>query len=264
MNRIQTCLINLILCGVVLGNHANTDDIISTKSNGDWSSCFYGDEKPQCSWQNGIWCDTSTNRTLESKIDACCFTINSKIDSLICAQKRTNLIFTAPDMNKTGQNPDTSFNNVYNGMNFSLQAWKMFQGSNPQQEISLLFGLPSTCDTSKPFEVTFYLFVQKNSGSSGDTGNIRISIDSKNTLQNLGPDFLMTVSTGDFAITEPLDIKNLQTLIVKKEFYAPALNPEGLLVLVFDRILPTNSEQDYSKDFFLESVVFSFYENECL
>ena len=306
MNRKQLSLIFMTLVGAVLNTNVSARN--SGVSNRDWSSCF-DDEKPHCNWHNGIYCDASTDMsrldacycTLNSKLDAlcsddfcedelcsdtdmCCCGIeskledlysqieNGKVDSLVCEQKRANLVFTAPDMNKTGQNPDTSFNNVYNGMNFSLQAWKMLPGSNSQQEISLLFGLPNNYDVTKPFEVTLYLFVQKNSGSSGDTGNIRIRIDSKNSLQDLGPDFLMTVTTGDFAITEPLGVQNVQTLIVKKECMAPLLLPGGLLVLVFDRILPTVCTdikcpvctQDYNKNIFLESVIFSFYEHECL
>ena len=169
-----------------------------------------------------------------------------------------NLVFTAPDMNKDGQNPDTSFSGVYTSSNFNLQAWRMKPSKEGQQEISLMFGMPDDYENSCPIELIFYLVAEKNSGSNGDKANIRIQFDHKGTIQEIGPDFSSTYSTGNFTVIEPSTNKNLENIIVSKKLLNLGLSPKDWVLFVFDRISPIDNAEEYSKNIYLTGVVIKY------
>ncbi len=196
------------------------------------------------------------------------FTSNKKRTSDCCAEQwykeiccsgnlqPTTLVFTAPDMNKNGQNPDTSFNNVYTDKNFSIQAWKMLASNKAQQEISLLFGIPDNYDITKSSTITLYLLAQGREDTA--TANIEIALDDKSNNQILGPSFITTVSTGNFTVAEPTDAKDIKVLVVNAAIPPQTLSDKNLIVLVFSRIAPTDGQQEYEKDIYLESVTITY------
>lgn len=178
--------------------------------------------------------------------------LNFLNDCSFCEDR--NLVFTAPDMNKDGQNPDTSFSGVYAGSNFRIQAWRMKPSSEGQQEISLMFGVPSDFNELCPFEITFYLFAQKNSGSQGDTANIRIQSDHKGAYQEIGPNYSSVNSTGNFTIIEASTNFTLESIIITTTLTATGINPQDWILFVFDRIAPAGDAQEYSKNIYLAGV----------
>lgn len=174
-----------------------------------------------------------------------------------CDDKQSaSLVFTAPDMNKNGQNPDTSFNNVYTDKNFSIQAWSMLASHKAQQEISLLFGIPDDYDVTKSSTITLYLLVQGKENTA--TANIEISLDSKSNDHILGPNFVTTISTGNFIVTEPTDNKDVRVLVVQATIPPQTLSTQSLIVFVFSRIAPTGQQQEYKKDIYLESITITY------
>lgn len=168
----------------------------------------------------------------------------------------TTLVFTAPDMNKNGQNPDTSFNNIYTDKNFSIQAWKMLASNKAQQEISLLFGITDNYDVTKSSTITLYLLVPGKEDTA--TANIEIALDDKSNNHILGPNFITTISTGNFAVTEPTDDKDVRVLVVQATIPPQTLSTQSLIVFVFSRIAPTDGQQEYEKDIYLESVTITY------
>jgi len=171
------------------------------------------------------------------------------------------LVFTAPDMSKSGQNPDTSFNNVYSSGNCKLQVWKLKPSKSGDDGISLMFGLPDDYKAGGLMEFTFYLLAQKHEGSSGDTANIKIYYDFKGNYQEIGSDFISTVNTGNFQVIEPSGSTQLENIIVKVSLPITGLSPENWIFLVFERVLPENSFIEYSKDIYLSSVVIRYEKN---
>ena len=168
------------------------------------------------------------------------------------------LVFTAPDMNKDGQNPDTSFSGLYTDSNFKIQAWRMKPSQEGQQEISLMFGMPDNYEPTCPLTITFYLVAEKNSGSQGDCANIRILGDHKGTLQEIGPDFASLQSTGNFTIIEPSTNKNLENIILTTTLTSTGILPNEWVLFVFDRISPTDDGEEYSKNIYLTGVVIKY------
>lgn len=174
----------------------------------------------------------------------------------VCAQKY--LVFTAPDLNKDGQNPDTSFSGVYDNTNLRIQAWRMKPSKEGQQEISLIFGMPNDFNKECPINITFYLLVEKNEGSDGNAANIRMQLDHKGTLQEVGPLFPGVFATDDFTILEPSDNKRLETIIVTKTLTNTGINPQDWVLFVFDRIATIGQATEYDKNIYLSGVVISY------
>lgn len=179
------------------------------------------------------------------------------VKELCCfeSEQQTSLVFTAPDMNKNGENPDTSFNNVYPN-NMTIQAWKMLASNKAQQEISLLFGIPNNYDVTQSSTITLYLLIQGKEETA--TANIEIALDTKTNNQLLGPNFAATLSTGNFVVTEPTDAKDVAVLVVQATIPPLTLSPKSLLTLIFSRIAPTNNQVEYEKNIYLESVVITY------
>lgn len=168
------------------------------------------------------------------------------------------LVFTAPDMMKEGSNPDSSFTNVYTSSSFKVHAWSMKQSTEGQQEISLMFGLPNDYVAGGSIEIILYLLAQKQPGSSGGDANIRMNIDSKGNIQELGGSFLLTTSTGNFAVTEPVTSTDLESIIITTTITpTTGILPGNLMLFVFDRIAPTEATE-YNKDIYLYSTVIRY------
>lgn len=169
------------------------------------------------------------------------------------------LVFTAPDMMKEGSNPDSSFTNVYTSSNFKIHAWSMKKSSEGQQEIGLMFGLPDDYVAGGAIEITLYLLVQKQPGSSGDKANIRMNIDSKGNVQEFGGSFLLTTSTGDFTVTEPVTSTDLESIIITTTITpTTGIAPGNMMLFVFDRIALTTEGTEYTKDVYVYSTIIRY------
>lgn len=168
------------------------------------------------------------------------------------------LVFTAPDMNKNGQNPDTSFSGVYDNSNVNIQAWRMKPSWEGQQEISLMFGVPGDYDPTCSLEIIFYLLAEKNAGSQGDSAHIRIQTDHKETMQEIGPNFASLDSTDSFTVIEPSNNKSLETIIVNAILPSPGIAPQDWALFVFDRIPPDDGLEEYSKNIYLAGIIIKY------
>lgn len=176
-----------------------------------------------------------------------------------CGFSDTNsLVFTAFDMDKNGQNPDTSFNNLYSSSNFNIRAWSMKPSNEGQQVITLMFGLPTDIDVSSPLSMTFYFFIEKKGGARGDVANIRIQADTKGNLQELSGTFASTLSTDNFQITEPSTNKTVENMILTVPVTVTAIQPGNWMLFAFDRIAPTGTAEEYSKDIYLTGIVLQY------
>ena len=170
------------------------------------------------------------------------------------------LVFTAANMYKAGQAPDTAFK-IYSRTNFKIQAWKLKSSKTEQQEISLIFGLPSDYDSSKNIQISFYLVVQKNIAAkknilnANNAANIRIRMDSKSNYQEIGTNFLASDSTGNFIVTEPKNSTDLEGIIVTATLPKMEIVAGNLMLFVFDRIAPILEANEYGNDIYLTSVV---------
>jgi hypothetical protein len=157
-------------------------------------------------------------------------------------------------MNKDGQNPDTSFSGVYTSSNVKIQAWRMKSSDQGEQDISLMFGMPNDFNIDCPLTITFYLLAEKNEGSRGDTANIRIQLDHKGTLEEIGPNFSTVYTTGNFTIVEPSTNKTLENIIVSKQLLNSGINPGDWVLLVFDRVAVTGQAVEYDKNIYLSAI----------
>lgn len=173
------------------------------------------------------------------------------------------LVFTAPDMNKDGQNPDTSFSGVYDNSNFNIQAWRMKPSGEGQQEISLMFGMPGNYESTCSLEITFYLLVEKNAGSQGNSAAIRIQSDHKETNQEIGPNFSSLDTTESFVIVEPSNNKSLEFISVSTVLNSTGIAPKDWVLFVFDRVAPADGMEEYNKNIYLAGVVIKYGARLC-
>ena len=173
--------------------------------------------------------------------------------------KNVNLVFTANDMDKIGQNTDTQFNKVYPDSHFSLHAWKMQDSKTSNQETYLLFGLPTDYQVGTPILLTLYLFTQKHENYVGDFAKIRIRSDSKGNYAEIGAGFIATDYTPTFSVVEPIDSSHLESLIISATITTAQFLPGNMTLFVFDRVAPCGTE--YGKDLYLHSAVVSYQKN---
>lgn len=174
------------------------------------------------------------------------------------AQTKEYLVFTAFDMNKVGNNPDTSFNKVYPDSHFQINTWKLQESKVSNQEVYVLFGMPHNYKPAGCLLLTLYLFAQNNNQEKGLSAKIRVRSDSKGNYDEIGSAFLATDFTQNFSVVEPLDPKLLESIIVTTTITATDFLPDQMTLFVFDRVAPTGTAIEYEKDLYLYSAVLSY------
>lgn len=173
------------------------------------------------------------------------------------AQANDYLVFTAFDMNKVGNNPDTSFNKIYPDSHFQLNVWKLQESKVSNQEVYLLFGMPHNYKPAGTMVLTLYLFAQNNKQDPDLTAKIRVRSDSKGNYTQIGSSFLATDFTQNFSVVEPVDPKLLESIIVTTTLTTTDFAPDQMMLFVFDRVAPTEGIE-YGKDIYLYSVVIDY------
>ncbi len=186
----------------------------------------------------------------------------------LSASSNGELVFTPFDMTSAYGTQPTEFDRLYlTWPSIVIRGWAMRHSSNTQYPIGLYFEIPKDYDHTGYAEIDLQILVAQTSSEPIRNKNITIRVrsDFKNNAQDLGCNFIGSISKTFKPIDEPSRVESGQKLRnyrVTIPLDSSQIDPQDLAILAFDRVACDSSQgmndQEYEPDVYLAGVTLRY------
>ena len=143
----------------------------------------------------------------------------------------------------------------------SINAWAMLPSGVTQSPINMQFPVPRKLDKNKPLALELYFLISNQGGGTG-LANVMVNAEylqdnSSFDISDVVPSFTHTVTSGNFAVTEPTDLNSVQMVSVTIPLPAGGLRKSTFILFSVTRIAPV-SGTEYPDAIFLSAANFRY------